>query len=127
MFCPDFREEEFKVTYVFIDVWLLFLFLFVTRIPSGVKGLMLASLGLSDPEVESHSWKLSLDAAEGKDALLTLSSSNNSLDLRPNILGAVLGELMEQAEFGDPRPSNSLIALMVCEGGDKGEWADPCL
>lgn len=95
--------------------------------PSGVKGLMLASLGLSDPEVESHSWKLSLDAAEGKDALLTLSSSNKSLDLRPNILGAVLGELMEQAELGEPRPSNNLMALMVWEGGDKGEWADPCL
>ena len=81
---------------------------------SGVKGLMLASLGFS--EVESHSRNLDLEA--GKEARLEPSSSNSNLDLRLKDLGADLGEVMAHAVLGDPRPSHNLIALMVCEGGE---------
>ena len=73
---------------------------------------MFASLGLSEVDVESHSWMF-LDNARGKEALLIPSSSNRSLDFRLNNFGADLGELIEQALFGDPRPSNSLMALIV--------------
>ena len=48
-----------------------------------------------------------------EDLLGSPSSSNRSLDFIPKSLGAVLGELMAQAVLGEPRPSNSLIALMV--------------
>ena len=91
--------------------------------PSGVKGLMLANLGFS--EVESHSWRLFLDSEAGKEALRAPSSSNSNLDLRLKSFGADLGELMAQAELGEPRPSNSLMALMVCEGGE-GELKGLC-
>ena len=84
----------------------------MATIPSGVKGFMFASFGLSEVDVESHSWKF-LGNAEGKEALLMRSSSNRSLDFRLNNFGADFGELIEQALFGDPRPSNSLMALMV--------------
>ena len=92
----------------------------MATIPSGVNGFIFASFGLSEVEVESHSWKF-FDNAKGKEALLIPSSSNRSLDLRLNNLGADLGELIEQALFGDPRPSNSLMALIVWEGGE-GEF-----
>lgn len=93
--------------------------------PSGVKGLMLANLGFSEVEVESHSWRLFLESEAGKEARRAPSSSNSNLDLRLKSLGADLGELMAQAEFGEPRPSNSLMALMVCEGGE-GELKGLC-
>ena len=79
---------------------------------------MLANLGFSEVEVESHSCMLFLESAAGKEARRAPSSSKSNLDLRLKSLGADLGELMAQAEFGEPRPSNSLMALMVCDGGE---------
>ena len=97
-----------------MELWLLFRFLLATR-PSGVKGLMLAIFGFSDTEVESHSCMSAFNkVAIGKEDLLgSPASSKRSLDFIPKSLGAVLGELMAQAVLGEPRPSNSLIALMV--------------
>ena len=100
-----------------MEDWLLFLFLLDATMPSGVKGLMFASLGRS-ADVESHSLRLGREVDKGKEARLRPSSSNKSLDFKLKCLGADLGELIAQAELGEPRPSNSLIALMVCEGGE---------
>ena len=108
------------------DALLLFLFLLLATIPSGVKGLMLANLAFARVEVEPHSWRLFLESAAGNEALrCSPSSSNSSLDLRLRGLGADLGEVMVHSELGEPRPSNSLMALMVWEGGEgelKGLW-----
>ena len=101
-----------------MEVWLLFRFLEAT-IPSGVKGLMFAIFGFSDTEVESHSCRSALDSDRGKEERLdSPSSSKRSRDFIPKSLGAVLGELMAQTVLGEPRPSKSLIALMVCDGGE---------
>ena len=108
-------------SYRAMEVWLLFRFLEAT-IPSGVKGLMFAIFGFSDTEVESHSCRSALDSDRGKEERLdSPSSSKRSRDFIPKSLGAVLGELMAQTLLGDPRPSNSLMALMVWEGGE-GEF-----
>ena len=101
-------------SYLAMELWLLFRFLLATR-PSGVKGLMLAIFGFSDTEVESHSWMSAFNklAIGNEDLLGSPSLSKRSLDFIPKSLGAVLGELMAQAVLGEPRPSKSLIALMV--------------
>ena len=101
-------------SYLVMELWLLCRFLLATR-PSGVKGLMLAIFGFSDTEVESHSWMSAFNklAIGNEDLLDSPSRSKRSLDFIPKNLGAVLGELMAQAVLGEPRPSKSLIALMV--------------
>ena len=101
------------------DALLLFLFLLLATIPSGVKGLMLANLALARVEVAAHSCRRFLESAAGKEALLcSPSSSNSSLDRRLRGFGADLGEVMVHSELGEPRPSNSLMALIVWEGGE---------
>ena len=95
------------------DALLLFLFLLLATMPSGVKGLMLANLAFARAEVESHSWRLFLGSAAGNEALRSPSSSNSNLDLMLRGFGADLGEVMVASELGEPRPSNSLMALMV--------------
>ena len=107
------------------EAWLRFRFLLVATMPSGVKGLMFAILGFSEVDVESHSWRLVRDSGIGREDRRAPSSSNSSRDFRLKSLGADLGELMAHALLGEPRPSNSLMARIVWEGGDgelKGLW-----
>jgi len=83
---------------------------------------MLADLGLTAEDVESHSGRVCLGKwglFTGNDDILgSPSSLKRSLDLRLRNLGADLGEEIAQAELGEERPSNSFMARMVCDGGD---------
>ena len=89
----------------------------------GVKGLMFANLAFSAVPVESASIRFRLwDSRPWKeDRLGSPSSVKRSLDLSGRIRGVERGDVIEQAELGDPRMSKRRMAFIVLVGGE-GDW-----